>query len=273
MNFYHRYMADYAKKTARLSLAEHGAYTLLLDEVYSTEQPLPADYQSLYRICRAMDKREQEAVKSVADTYFPLIDGERANPRATREIIKAAPAMQAARFNGLKGGRPKKDPSGVGVNNPVGFSDKTQTEPIAKAPQSSDSFIKANALKNKGASALFVLPDWIEKKHWDAWHSSPKRRNATPSQKQLAVDKLSKWRDVGIDHAKALENAAIGGWQGLFEPKTDVLNAHQKQVSSADRRAATMSALTGNSNGESKNEHRVGIPKEGIFDVTARIVG
>jgi uncharacterized protein YdaU (DUF1376 family) len=137
MNYYNRYMADYAQKTARLSLAEHGAYTLLLDEVYSTEKPLPSDYPSLYRICRAMDKREQDAVKSVADTYFALVDGVRTNPRAIREITKAAPAMEAARLNGKKGGRPKNKPNGVDPNNPVGFSDLTQTEPSAKASQSS----------------------------------------------------------------------------------------------------------------------------------------
>lgn len=90
MNFYKRYMADYAQKTAQLSLAEHGAYTLLLDELYSTEKPLPADYIALFRICRAMDKAEQTAVKSVADKYFPIdANGTRCNPRALLEITEA----------------------------------------------------------------------------------------------------------------------------------------------------------------------------------------
>lgn len=68
------------------------------------------------------------------------------------------------------------------------------------------------------AQAPFSLPDWINKTHWDAWHSSPKRKKATDAQKQLAVDKLAKWRAEGIDYATALENAAVGGWQGLFLP-------------------------------------------------------
>ena len=54
MNYYRRFMGDYAKKTAALSFAEHGAYTLLLDELYSTETPLPAEHEALYRLCRAM---------------------------------------------------------------------------------------------------------------------------------------------------------------------------------------------------------------------------
>jgi uncharacterized protein YdaU (DUF1376 family) len=141
VNFYKRYMADYAQKTARLSLAEHGAYTLLLDELYSTEKPLPADHSSLFRICRAMDKTEQAAVKSVADKYFPIdVNGTRSNPRALAEITEAAPAMEAARLNGKKGGRPRKEPDGLNKNNPMGFEKQTQTEPSSKPPHSSDNY-------------------------------------------------------------------------------------------------------------------------------------
>ena len=67
-------------------------------------------------------------------------------------------------------------------------------------------------------SNTFAVPDWINKTHWDAWHSCAKRKNASDAQKQMAVDKLDSWRKQGIDHAAALENAAIAGWQGLFKP-------------------------------------------------------
>lgn len=64
----------------------------------------------------------------------------------------------------------------------------------------------------------FAPPDWVNRTHWDAWHSCAKRKKATDAQKQLAVDKLDAWRQAGEDHAGALENAAVGGWQGLFLP-------------------------------------------------------
>ena len=73
--------------------------------------------------------------------------------------------------------------------------------------------------KVKRASApTFELPDWINRQHWDAWHSCAKRKNASNAQKQMAVDKLAEWRQQGVDYAAALENAAIAGWQGLFKP-------------------------------------------------------
>lgn len=135
MNFYKRYPADYGKKTARLTLAEHGAYTLLLDELYSTEAGLPDDFDELYRVCRAMTKPEQVAVRKVAELFFVVgADGLRHNRRATAELIEAAPALEAARLNGKKGGRPKKEPTGLLVGNPEG----TQKEPNSKPPHSSD---------------------------------------------------------------------------------------------------------------------------------------
>ena len=72
--------------------------------------------------------------------------------------------------------------------------------------------------KHQPSVPVFSLPDWINKDHWEAWHSSPKRQKATLQQKKLAVAKLEKWKSEGKDYGKALESAAIGGWQGLFEP-------------------------------------------------------
>ena len=74
------------------------------------------------------------------------------------------------------------------------------------------------ATRKRAAPSSFELPDWINRQHWDAWHSCPKRKKATDAQKKMAVDKLAEWRQQGVDYAAALENAAIAGWQGLFKP-------------------------------------------------------
>lgn len=113
MNYYERYCGDYQRDTAHLSLAEHGAYTMLLDTYFSVEKPLPEDLPSLYRVCRAMTRPEQQAVKGVAAQFFPVceIDGLRHNRRADREIAKARQKIETARSNGRKGGRPPRDAS------------------------------------------------------------------------------------------------------------------------------------------------------------------
>lgn len=141
MKFYQRYPGDYGKKTARLSLAEHGAYALLMDEIYSTEEALPADLDELYRICRAMTEIEQKAVEKVAEKFFPIgADGLRHNERVDEEIAKAQPKIEAARENGKKGGRPpgsknktqeetQQKPSGFSKQNPDETHGESYPEP------------------------------------------------------------------------------------------------------------------------------------------------
>jgi uncharacterized protein YdaU (DUF1376 family) len=89
VNYYPRYVGDYQRDTSGLSLTEHGVYTQLLDCYYSREQPLPPELDRLCRIARAMEPFEREAVRVVADEFFPLAeDGLRHNRRADEEIAE-----------------------------------------------------------------------------------------------------------------------------------------------------------------------------------------
>ncbi len=126
MNYFELYPGDYLRDTAELTLAEHGAFLLLLSAYYATERAIPSDNPTLFRLVRAMTIDEQNAVTRVSELFFPIsaVDGLRHNKRADEEIVKARARIDAARFNGGKGGRPKK-PS----NNPVGSNPLTQQEP------------------------------------------------------------------------------------------------------------------------------------------------
>jgi uncharacterized protein YdaU (DUF1376 family) len=107
MNWYPRYYGDYARDTAHLSLAEHGAYNVLLDHYYATG-PLPDDMNMLMRICRAFDDHEKEAVKSVASKFFPLNgDGLRRNKRADEEIKRRESISNVRAVAGAKGAQSK----------------------------------------------------------------------------------------------------------------------------------------------------------------------
>src|SRR6266480_1283727 len=105
MNFYKRYPGDYASDTKHLSLLEHGVYTLLLDVLYSTEQPLPTNEVLLFRICGASTKREKNAVKKVLAGFFYKKPTGFSNRRFEKELKLAESKIIAARKNGLAGGR------------------------------------------------------------------------------------------------------------------------------------------------------------------------
>lgn len=102
MNYYRRYLGDYMRDTMHLSMMEHGAYNLLLDAYYATGKPHPKDYGALYRICRAVTKAEQEAVRRVADEFFKVgSDDLRHNPRADDEIGIAQSTIEKQRESGV----------------------------------------------------------------------------------------------------------------------------------------------------------------------------
>jgi uncharacterized protein YdaU (DUF1376 family) len=121
VNYYRRFMGDYQRDTGHLSLTEHGVYTVLLDHYYSKHSPLPASLDTLYRLCRATTKYDEDAVKTVADEFFPQAeDGLRHNQRADRELMAWERLAHLNRERGKLGGRPRKKPGGLLADNQPG---------------------------------------------------------------------------------------------------------------------------------------------------------
>lgn len=70
MNYYEKNLGDYAKEAGHLSMAEHGAFNLLLDYYFANEKPLPKD--QAYKIARARAPEERETVDLVLAEFFEL---------------------------------------------------------------------------------------------------------------------------------------------------------------------------------------------------------
>jgi len=73
MNYYQRHIGDYHKKAGRLSMIEHGAYTLLLDSCYDREK-FPTREEAL-DWCWAKSPEEVAAVEFVLSKFFTLESG------------------------------------------------------------------------------------------------------------------------------------------------------------------------------------------------------
>lgn len=87
MNYYPRHLGDYARDAGHLTLAEHGAYTLLLDRYYATERPIGRE--EAFRICHANSKADREAVTRILREFFRWTDEGYRNKRADEEIQRA----------------------------------------------------------------------------------------------------------------------------------------------------------------------------------------
>lgn len=158
MNYWERHIGDYARDTAHLSLLEHGVYTILLDRYYATEQGIPAD--QAHRLARARADEERAAVDAVLSEFFQLVDGRWVNRRVEEEIAKASVKINAARENGKRGGRPKKNQEQT-QQEPSGLSLGYQNETQQKAHQTPDtSNTEPNGSDAGASSPAAVDPIW-----------------------------------------------------------------------------------------------------------------
>lgn len=149
VNYYERHLGDYAKDTRHLTMLEHGAYTLLLDRYYSTEQPIPAGQAYRYALARTRD--EKAAVDAVLNEFFFLQDGVWKKRRCEQEIAKAHLRIKTAQENGKHGGRPPIKPKGEPAKTQrvfTGFSLGLKNETQQKAYQTPDSSKKEEGVSD-----------------------------------------------------------------------------------------------------------------------------
>jgi uncharacterized protein YdaU (DUF1376 family) len=84
MHYYKRNLGDYAKKAGRLSMLQHGAYTLLIDTCYDREQ-FPTEEEAI-EWTWASTEAEIEAVKFVLKRFFTFENGVYIQNRIQEEI-------------------------------------------------------------------------------------------------------------------------------------------------------------------------------------------
>ena len=84
LHYFKRNIGDYHKKAGRLSMIEHGAYTLLMDACYDREQ-FPTLEQA-YDWCWARTNEEKAAVRFVLEKFFICQDGIYSQSRIQEEI-------------------------------------------------------------------------------------------------------------------------------------------------------------------------------------------
>lgn len=87
MNFIKLFIGDYLRDTGHLSIAEHGAYLLMLQHFYATEKPLPVG-KALHRLLRAESKTDRDAIDAIARLFWIEMDGGLVNQRGLKEFAR-----------------------------------------------------------------------------------------------------------------------------------------------------------------------------------------
>jgi len=123
VHYYKRNIGDYSKKAGRLSLLQHGVYTLLLDACYDRER-FPTRDEAIDWVW-AGTPEEIQAVDFVLSKFFVLGDGVYRQNRVAEEIEEYRIFCKQQADKGKAGGRPKNPESlnNKPAGNPAGFSE------------------------------------------------------------------------------------------------------------------------------------------------------
>ena len=242
MHYYKRNLGDYAKKAGRLSMLQHGSYTLLIDACYDREQFPTLD--EAIEWTWASTTEEIEAVQFVLRKFFILENGVYVQTRIQEELSEYRMKAETNKRIALERetNRKEKSTNRAPVVNEAPPNHKPITinqEPVVKplrrksAPMPSDFQINEVSTAYAQARKLNIAEELVS---FTNWHTA---KGSTFKDWQAA---WRTWCDKAVEFGRA---------KGGAPPYR---NRH-------DERADTIAVLTGRNR---RHEHESG----NIIDIT-----
>lgn len=175
------YCGDYLKDTMRLTLAEHGAYFMLM-MAYWQDGCLKHSLEDCFRICKAFTQAEQDAVRRVVESFFTVSDGMLRNKRLDQELEAARERQDKAQARARKGAEARwakrqAEPEGYAddaSSNAKGNASSIQQAQLEKCPSPSPSSTpttsKSKAPEPGGSVAAKAASPDVQAvfEHWQA---------------------------------------------------------------------------------------------------------
>jgi uncharacterized protein YdaU (DUF1376 family) len=208
MHYYKRNLGDYAKKTGRLTMLQHGSYTLLIDACYDRET-FPTLEQALEWTWTS-NEAEIEAVKFVLNRFFKLDkDGCYVQDRILEELLNYHKNADTNKRIAIERETKRKQKS----------TKREQT--VDEAPPNQEPITNNHKPVKEKVADAFVLPDWMPLETWDAFLAMRKKikKPATDKAIELLVAKLERYKANGQDIQAVLEKSITSNWQDVFEIK------------------------------------------------------
>lgn len=224
MHYYKRNLGDYAKKAGRLSMLQHGSYTLLIDACYDREQ-FPTLEEAI-DWCWASSAAEVEAVEFVLRKFFVLEDGRYVQKRIQEEIDeyreKAAINARIAQERETK----RRDSS-------------TNRARVVNEPPPNQEPITNNHKPKKNTDAP---PDGVSSAVWTDFVDLRKSKRAKLT--DTAIDGIRREADkAGWTLDAALSECCARGWTGF---KADWVAAKPARDPPRNKFSAAAATIFGN---------------------------
>ena len=173
MHYYKRNLGDYAKKAGRLSMLQHGSYTLLIDACYDREQfPTLSD---AIEWTWASSASEIEAVEFVLRKFFVLEDGIYVQKRIQEEIAEYHEKAKTNKRIALEREANRKGSGAV-------------CAPVVDEPSPNHKPITINHKPNKPKTAVDKLRGFDE--FWTTYPKKVGKGDAEKAWGKIAIDDL-----------------------------------------------------------------------------------
>jgi uncharacterized protein YdaU (DUF1376 family) len=207
------YVGDYLKDTRDLTAEQHGAYLLLLMDMWNRNGALPNNAKVLARITGISPKRWPSVWSAIGSMFVHEGDFLH-HKRVDLELQKADQISQKRKLAGSAGGRAKalktQEPD-VAIAKQMPSKRPSRSEP---EPEKKDD--DANA--SSRVKPHFIPADWKPSEALIAWAVHEFR---TPSNEQLTEAEIRNEADSFVDYWTGRRDAKAKrpGWDGTFRAR------------------------------------------------------
>lgn len=226
MHYYKRNLGDYAKKAGRLTMLQHGSYTLLIDSCYDREV-FPTLEQAL-EWTWASTEAEVEAVKFVLSRFFTLDkDGCYVQDRILQELLEYHAKADTNKRIAIERETKRREKS-------------TNREPSVNEPPPNHKPLTNN---HKPVTNINTTPEGVSQSVWQDFVSHRKANKASIT--QTAITRIANEAEkAGWTLEQALSECVARGWKGF---KADWVAEKQMQnglTKTGQRNATVLHGLT-----------------------------
>jgi uncharacterized protein YdaU (DUF1376 family) len=229
MHYYKRNLGDYAKKAGRLTMLQHGSYTLLIDSCYDREV-FPTLEQAL-EWTWASTEAEVEAVKFVLSRFFTLDkDGCYVQDRILQELLEYHAKADTNKRIAIERETKRREKS-------------TNREPIVNEPPPNHKPITINHKPIKERATSVACPPDVNEQVWQDWLQLRKSKKASVTE-TVVKGARAEAAKLGWELEKFLVEWCTRGSQGL---KAEWITEKQTQnglTKTGQRNATVLQGLT-----------------------------
>jgi uncharacterized protein YdaU (DUF1376 family) len=197
MHYYKRNLGDYAKKAGRLTMLQHGAYTLLIDSCYDREV-FPTLEQAL-EWTWASTEAEIEAVKFVLNRFFTLDkDGCYVQDRILQELLEYHAKSDTNKRIAIERETKRKEKN-------------TNREQVVDEPTPNHKPRTTNQEPKKKATSV-ACPDSVNQQVWNDWLIVRKGKGAKSLTETAWTRFINQVEKAGWGLEQAISHCCLKNW-------------------------------------------------------------